>query len=536
MKKLLFILLFTGLFSVFSAEKQGVRPGYENPYTANITRFVPIPLNLQGQYKKAYAACENILKTLPENTQSLQVLCCWKNMVHALKALQQNEKLEPLRSQFLKRYPRNIPFLAALDLEAIPPFGHWQDHTFKRGEPGKIPLPIFPKWKEDRMLLLRHLTDPYTLQLAQRVPDPELKKLYFINLRKMLLTGNEPLSAREVQLLQECNKILRKVPLDKKTLIVKIPRGSETVTEQQFQYDFHTVLLGLFAKDTTFSFRDLKSFRLPSGGYGLLPDITEKPHLLLTAWGCEATQFLGRIQNDPAAIPERKETVSLLANHLTKRYTQIKNGKEIWNDEDAFLAYTASRLGQRTNIIRMYDIRQKLSPFARIMIARALPENTVEHRTICNELKTLQPEDAKTLAAYLIFLRETAPADPRIPALKKQAAATPFSLWKARALYGSKIIAPPQIPPGLEIKTEPKNGKLILYAKPPLQFLRIGLPEILPAPAHGFRTYENQTKSIHRTTNNGREFLIFCTLPPGKHIIDLPPFTPGTITAEYYNF
>ena len=268
-----------------------------------------------------------------------------------------------------------------------------------------------------------------------------------------------------------------------------------------------------------------------------MSDITEAPHLLLTAWGCEATQFLGRTMNDPAAIAETSKTATFLSNHLAARYQAVKAGKTTWNDDDAFLACAAGRLGYSAAIMRMYTVRKTLSPFANIMIARALPDSTGEYRTICKELQSLQPTDAKTMAAYLVFLRETSPKDSRIPQLQNALRKTPYSLWKARALYDEKVTdSTTNKPSGLTIKADPENGILEIVAEKELHFLRIGVPGNLPAPAHGFRTYENQTKSIHRTTNNGREFLIFCTLPPGKHIINLPPFTTGTITAEYYNF
>ena len=182
MKKFILPVLFSGILSVSAGEKITVKPGYENPYTANITRFVPSPLILLGQYKKAYSFCEKQLKELPADSQSLQVLSCWKNMVHALKALQQNEKLEPLRRDLLNRFPRNIPFLAGLDLESIPPYGYWLDHTFHRGEPADTSLPVFSKLKEDRKILLRYLTDPITVKMAQQVSEPEMKHYHPANL------------------------------------------------------------------------------------------------------------------------------------------------------------------------------------------------------------------------------------------------------------------------------------------------------------------------------------------------------------------
>lgn len=539
MKKFILPVLFSGILSVSAGEKITVKPGYENPYTANITRFVPSPLILLGQYKKAYSFCEKQLKELPADSQSLQVLSCWKNMVHALKALQQNEKLEPLRRDLLNRFPRNIPFLAGLDLESIPPYGYWLDHTFYRGEPADTFLPVFSKLKEDRKILLRYLTDPITVKMAQQVSDPELKKLYFLNLRKILLTGNETLSSRELTLLHICNDLLRKVPLDKKSLFIKIPKGNDLpITGTQcFNSNFHSTLLAVFANNNSASFAQLKQYRLPSGGYGLLPDITESAHPLLTAWGCEATQFLGRIMNDPSALPDTKDTTSILTKFLAERLYLINSGKDMWNDNDAFIACAVSHLGQPATVLRMYQVRQKLSPFAKIMLARSLPVQLEEYRVICDELKALKTNDAKTLAALLAFLRERFPADPRIPILKKQVAATPFSLWKARALYGEKVAQEKLIPSGLTIKADPQNGKLELHVKQDLHFLRIGFSRHdIPASIPVFRTYENQTKAIHREIKAKWEFLLFCTLPAGKHVIPLPSFAPGTITAECYRF
>ena len=416
-KNLLILLLCIGNSPLYPAEKQGVRRGYENPYKANIVSFVPSKENLLGQYKKAYAACDKILKTLPADTQSLQVLSCWKNMIHALKSLHQYEKLEPLRREFLARYPRNISFLAGLDIKAVAPFGYWKDHQFYRGEPERPDLPIFSKLKEDRKTLLRYLTDPRTLQAAEQAADPELKRLYFINLRKILLIGNEPLSPRELEILNKCSKILRKDPLNKASLKIRIPGGNPPANIAT--KDLHTILNSLFANDKICSFRDLKQCRLSSGGYGWVADITEAPHLLLTAWGCEATQFLGKTMNDPAAIAESGRTAALLSSHLAERYQSVKAGKTTWNDQDAFLACAAGRLGHSAAIMRMYTVRQTLSPFANIMIARALPEMTAEYRTICKELQSLQPADTKTMAAYLVFLRETSPENPRIPQLQQ---------------------------------------------------------------------------------------------------------------------
>ncbi len=535
-QNLIILLLCTGLCPLYPAEKQGVRRGYENPYKANIVSFVPSKENLLGQYKKAYAACEKVLKTLPADTQSLQVLSCWKNMIHALKSLHQYEKLEPLRREFLARYPRNIPFLAGLDMEAVAPFGYWKDHQFYRGEPGQTDLPIFSKLKEDRRTLLRYLTDPVTLQAAEQAADPELKRLYFLNLRKILLVGNESLSPRELEILNKCTKILRKDPLNKASLKIRIPSGD--IPANTNAKDLHSVLNSLFANDKTCSFRDLKQCRLSSGGYGWMSDITEAPHLLLTAWGCEATQFLGRTMNDPAAIAETSKTATFLSNHLAERYQAVKAGKATWNDDDAFLACAAGRLGYSAAIMRMYTVRKTLSPFANIMIARALPESTGEYRQLRKELQSLQPTDAKTMAAYLVFLRETSPGDLRIPQLQQALRKAPHSLWKARALYGEKtdetIVNKPY---GLTIKADPANGILEIVAENELHFLRIGVPGNLPAPQYGFRTYDNGTRAIHRTTEKGQEYLLFCKLPAGRHIIHLPPFdATGKITAECYNF
>lgn len=532
---LLILLLCIGSLSLFSAEKQGVRRGYENPYKAHISNFVPSKENLLGQYKKAFAACEKVLKTLPPNTQSLQVISCWKNMIHALKNLNQYEKLEPLRRDFLARYPRNIPFLAGLEIEAVAPYGYWQDHKFYRGEPEKPDLPIFPKLKEDRKLLLRYMTDPYTLRAAEHVADPVLKKLYFINLRKILLTGSEHLTPHELQCLRICGKYLRNEPLNKAALKINIPGGSN-MPHLPPARNFHTTLLRIFANDPNASYRELKQFRLSDNGYGWMPDITEASCLRLTAWGCEATQFLGRIRKDRAALPEPEQTSLMLGSHLAARYQLIQKGKSAWNDDDAFLACAAGRLGNAAAIIRMYEVRKKLSPFANIMIARTLPETMKEYRIICKELQSLQPKDAKTMAAYLIFLREKMPRDPRIPALQNALRKMPFSLWKARALYGEKVVnASPEKPEGLIIHAVPENGTLELTAKKDLHFLRIGLPGKLPAPLHGFHIY-NETQAIHRESENGREFLLFCKLSAGKHVIKLPPFNKGKISAECYNF
>ena len=537
MKKNLLILplLCIGLLPLYPAEKQGVRRGYENPYKANIVNFVPSKENLLGQYKKAYAACEKVLKTLPADTQSLQVLSCWKNMIHALKSLHQYEKLEPLRNEFLARYPRNIPFLAGLDIEAVAPYGYWKDHQFHRGEPEQPDFPIFSKLKEDRQTLLRYLTDQRTLQAAEQAADPELKRLYFINLRKILLIGNEHLSPRELAILNKCTKILHKDPLNKASLKIRIPGGNARAYIPA--KDLYTVLMSLFANDKTCSFRDLKRCRMSSGGYGWLPDITEASHLLLTVWGCEATQFLGKTMNDPAAIAENAETATMLSRHLAERYQSVKAGKTTWNDQDAFLACAAGRLGHSAAIMRMYAVRKNLSAFANIMIARALPESTGEYRQLCKELRSLQPIDAKTMAAYLVFLRETAPGDLRIPQLQQALRKAPHSLWKARALYGEKINSTiANKPSGLAIKADPENGILEITAEKDVPFLRIRVPGDLPAPQNGFRTYENGTRSIHCKTEKNREHLYFCNLPAGKHIIHLPPFVAGKIAAECYNF
>lgn len=535
-KKNLIILLCIGLLPLFSAEKQGVRRGYTNPYEANISKFSPSKENLLGQYKKAYASCEKVLKQLPQNTQSLQVISCWKNMVHALKALNQYEKLEPLRGKFLSRFPRNVPFLAGLDIEAIAPFGYWQDHRFYRGEPEKPYLPIFPKLKEDRKLLLRYMTDPYTLQAAENAADPTLKRLYFINLRKILLIGNEPLTHYEVQCLSKCSRILRNEPLNRAALRINIPRGSNIYPDYP-KHNLHTVLLRIFADDPGYTFRELRRFRLPDAGYGWMPDLTEASHLLPTAWGCEATQFLGRIRKDRAAIPESRQTSLRLGNHLAARYKLVREGKSTWNDNDAFLACAAGRIGNTTAVIRMYPVRKKLSPFANIMIARALPETTEEYRTICSELRTLQPKDAKSMAAYLTFLREKMPNDPRIPDLQKAVRRTPFSLWKARALYGEKVLpSSRKMPAGLMIDADPANGQLKLTVKKELHYLRIGLPGTMPVPHCGFRTFDHDTQAIHREAGKDREYLLFCRLPAGQYMIRLPAFKKGTITAECYNF
>ena len=499
MKRLcVLLIMLAGLTA--AGENPAAPPGYTNAYTAHIKNTVLSPLNLQGQYLKAYAECDDRLKQLSGDTQSIQVLVCWNNMRYALNGLNRSDELKPLRDAILAKFKHNIPFLAALNMKSVPPYGYWQDHQFHRGDPPDQSIPLFSCYRADRAEILSILLDPEVLRLADRAKDAELRGHFFHNLQTVLRSGSPTREEQRkaAEFFQRYPASIQPIPAPDHPEKADCPPGM----------DLYTILYSLFANDGKYSPRDLKAHRIPDGSYGFMSDLTESGDHLLTAWACEA---LLHLYQDPA----RKSQVDLHVEsirYLTRKLAEDHGEQKGLDDVSSFMASVAARAGHPAAAMRMFENRSKLSLFGKIQLARALPEGIEETRILRHELKNVKPETPESLAVYCLYLRERDPRNARLAAVEKSLRAQPPSLWKARALAGERFAIPENQP---EIRQEIRGNTLILHAAKPLRFVKVRPRKTLRPPEQGFWLTE-KGYAVHCGIESGIPVMYFCDLPAGE--------------------